>query len=124
MRFSHRSKSPRTIRCVSGAVLNLVLLATPAAVLAHGGDGSKDFAGASTNQAKVIFNDFGPKNKNFPEVVGGAEPDTSYHLEAIYRYQVNDNIAITPGVTVITNPENNRNNDTLFIGTIRTTFSF
>jgi len=73
---------------------------------------------------QVIFNDFGPNNKKFPEVVGGPEPDTSYHFEAIYRYQVNDNIAITPGLTVITNPENNRNNDTFFIGTIRTTFTF
>lgn len=73
---------------------------------------------------QVIFNDFGPNNKRFPEVVGGAEPDTSYHFEALYRYEVNDYITITSGLTVITNPENNRNNNPLFIGTIRTTFNF
>jgi Carbohydrate-selective porin, OprB family len=50
--------------------------------------------------------------------------DTSLHIEAFYRWQIDDNIAITPGVFVITHPEHNRNNDPLFIGTIRTTFTF
>jgi hypothetical protein len=50
--------------------------------------------------------------------------DTSLHIETFYRWQINDNIAITPGVFVITNPEHNSNNDPIFIGTIRTTFTF
>ena len=50
--------------------------------------------------------------------------DSSLHLEAFYQYQVNDRIAITPGVVWITAPDNDRNNDDLVIGTVRTTFSF
>ncbi len=53
-----------------------------------------------------------------------ADQDTSLHIEGFYRLQVTDNIAITPGLFVITNPEHNNNNDTIFVGTIRTTFKF
>ncbi|MBW4627798.1 MAG: iron uptake porin [Brasilonema octagenarum HA4186-MV1] len=50
--------------------------------------------------------------------------DTSYHLEALYRLQLTDNIAVTPGVLVIFNPEHNDRNDTVYVGTLRTTFTF
>lgn len=50
--------------------------------------------------------------------------NTSLHLEALYRYQVTDNIAITPGLFVILDPEHNDNNETDFVGTVRTTFTF
>jgi len=50
--------------------------------------------------------------------------DTSYHIEAFYQYQVNDNITITPGVIWLTAPDHNSNNDSTVIGAIRTTFSF
>lgn len=50
--------------------------------------------------------------------------DTSLHLEAFYRFQATDNITVTPGLLVITNPEHNKNNDTVYVGTVRTTFSF
>ncbi|HEY9808211.1 MAG TPA: iron uptake porin [Halomicronema sp.] len=52
------------------------------------------------------------------------DTDTSLHFEAFYRYQVTDNISITPGVFVITNPDHNDNNDTDVVGTLRTTFTF
>ncbi len=58
------------------------------------------------------------------EIAGGEDPDTSYHLEALYKMRFSDNIAITPGVLVIFNPEHNDANDTIYVGTIRTTFSF
>ena len=48
----------------------------------------------------------------------------SFHIEAIYEYPVNDNIAITPGIIVITEPDFDDRNETLVIGTIRTTFTF
>jgi hypothetical protein len=50
--------------------------------------------------------------------------DLSFHVEAFYQYQINDFIAVTPGVVWITAPDNNNNNEDLVIGTIRTTFSF
>ncbi len=53
-----------------------------------------------------------------------ADRDTSLHLEGFYRFQVTDNISITPGLFVITNPEHNANNDSIFVGTIRTTLKF
>ncbi|MEN9565020.1 MAG: hypothetical protein RLZZ69_216 [Cyanobacteriota bacterium] len=53
------------------------------------------------------------------------EDSSSLHLEAFYQYQVNNNIAITPGVIWITKPDSNTfNTDDLVIGTVRTTFSF
>jgi Carbohydrate-selective porin, OprB family/S-layer homology domain len=56
---------------------------------------------------------------------GAAENvDTSYHLEALYRYKLNDKIAITPGLVVLFNPEHNKSNDTIYVGTLRTVFSF
>jgi carbohydrate-selective porin OprB len=60
---------------------------------------------------------------------GGAAnlPDnrtTPYHLEAYYRFQVTDNISVTPGAFVLFNPEGNSNNDTTTVGVLRTTFTF
>ncbi|MEQ8752485.1 MAG: iron uptake porin [Coleofasciculus sp. G1-WW12-02] len=54
----------------------------------------------------------------------GGQPDTTTHLEVFYRWQVADNISITPGVIVIFNPLHNDDNDTITIGAIRTTFTF
>ena len=54
----------------------------------------------------------------------GEDRATPYHLEAYYRIQVSDNISITPGAFVLFNPEGNSNNDTTFVGVLRTTFTF
>ncbi len=64
-----------------------------------------------------------------PKVTGNdiearEDDDTSFHIEGLYRYKLSDNIAITPGVIVILNPEHNDDNDTIWVGTLRTTFSF
>ncbi|MBW4533819.1 MAG: iron uptake porin [Pleurocapsa minor HA4230-MV1] len=52
------------------------------------------------------------------------DEEKSLHAEAFYQYQLNDNIAITPGVIYVNKPDNNDDNDDLFIGALRTTFSF
>ena len=65
-----------------------------------------------------------PPRTTFNSVESREDPDTSLHFEAFYRYQLNDNIGITPGFAIITNPEHNSDNDTLYLGTIRTTFRF
>lgn len=52
------------------------------------------------------------------------DKDSSLHLEFFYRFQATENIAITPGLLVVTSPEHNENNDTIYIKTVRTTFEF
>lgn len=54
----------------------------------------------------------------------GEDRTTPYHLEAYYRFQLNDNISITPGAFVLFNPEANSNNQTTTVGVLRTTFTF
>ncbi len=58
------------------------------------------------------------------DFAGRRDRDTSYHLEALYRLPVTDNLEITPGVIVLFNPEHNDDNDNIYVGTIRTTFRF
>jgi hypothetical protein len=67
---------------------------------------------------KVTANDFKVAGRSF------RDDDTSLHLEAFYRIRVDKAISITPGFIIITNPEHDLANDSLFVGTIRTTFTF
>ena len=52
------------------------------------------------------------------------DAERALHAEAFYEYRLNDNIAITPGIIYVNKPDNNSDNDDLFIGTLRTTFAF
>jgi Carbohydrate-selective porin, OprB family/S-layer homology domain len=54
----------------------------------------------------------------------GKDNATNIHIEGLYRFRVNDNISITPGVIAVINPEGNSSNDTVIVGTVRTTFTF
>lgn len=63
---------------------------------------------------KVIDND----------VSGREDPDTSLHFEALFKYPITRRINITPGFFVITNPDHNSDNNTIWVGTMRTQFSF
>lgn len=84
--------------------------------------------------SSLAVKDFGSKGNVLglifgqpPKVTGGSvgsESDTSYHLEALYRMRFSDNITVTPGLLVILNPEHNDNNETIYVGTLRTTFRF
>ena len=65
------------------------------------------------NPPRVTSNDSGPENNDMP-----------WHLEGFYRYPVTDNISINPGLLVVINPEGDNNNDTIYVGTIRTVFKF
>ncbi len=95
---------------------------------------SGDNANAWFGAIGLSFPDVGGKG-NLPGILLGLPPrvsnsnvreegDNSYHLEAFYRWRLNDNISITPGFWMILNPENNRNNDTQYVGVVRTTFDF
>lgn len=60
----------------------------------------------------------------FQDNFGVEDEATSLHFEFLYRYTVNDRISITPGFFFVTNPGHIKDNDTLYVGTIRTTFRF
>jgi hypothetical protein len=83
--------------------------------------GVKDF-GSEGNTLGVIFGQ--PPKVTGSNVAGVRETGTSYHLEGLYKMRLSDNILVTPGLLVIFNPENNNNNDTVYVGTLRTTFTF
>ena len=87
----------------------------------------------------LVFPDLG-KEGNLGAVVVGAEPylddldldggeadfpdDIPLHVEALYKYQLTDNISVTPGVVWLMNPNQSDDNDDIFIGALRTTFTF
>jgi Carbohydrate-selective porin, OprB family len=96
-------------------------------------------ASSSNYAISLAFPDLGQKGNNLAFVLGippklnsrsgtglAASPDnsTSYHLEALYKVKLSDNLDLTPGILLITNPDHNSANPTEYVGTIRTTFKF
>ena len=89
----------------------------------------------------VAFPDLG-KEGNVLGIIAGVEPtlrnvevggvstgnydaDYGYHIEGFYKYQLTDNISLTPGVIWLTAPGQTTNNrEDIVIGTLRTTFTF
>ena len=55
---------------------------------------------------------------------GGGDGATQYDLEASYYYPISKNIAIVPAVYAIFNPNSFSTNPTVFVGNLRTQFSF
>ena len=53
-----------------------------------------------------------------------SDRDTSLHIEGFYKFKLTNNILITPGVIWLTAPGHDSRNDDIFIGTVRTTFTF
>ncbi|MBD2293719.1 carbohydrate porin [Anabaena sphaerica FACHB-251] len=86
----------------------------------------KDF-GKEGNTLGLIFGQ-PPKVTDVSNLPAGiSNPDdngTSYHIEGLYKMKLSDNILVTPGVLVILNPNHNDNNNAIYVGTLRTTFSF
>ena len=76
------------------------------------------------NESETPVTDNNPNILNGLQRVGEEDEATSLHFEFFYRYSVNDNISITPGFFFVTNPGHIADNDTLYVGTIRTTFRF
>ncbi len=100
-------------------------------------DGTDGSADISYWAATLGVKDFGKKGNTLglifgqpPKVTDGSgtfnddNQGTSYHLEGLYKMKINDRIAVTPGLLVIFNPEHNNDNDTVYVGTLRTTFKF
>jgi hypothetical protein len=81
--------------------------------------GKDSLAGIIIGQPpKVTHNQFTANGASF------SDPDTSWHIEAFYRWPIAENIATTVGMLVITNPDHNAANDTTYVGVIRTLVEF
>ena len=70
------------------------------------------------------------KEGNLGGIVAGVEPyngdeeDNPIHVEGFYKYQLNDNISVTPGLIYIIAPNGDSDDDDAVIGVVRTTFTF
>jgi hypothetical protein len=86
----------------------------------------------------VAFPDLGKKG-NLGGLAFGAQPylgnpkqlgnllssnSVPFHIEGFYKYQVTNNISVTPGIIWILNPGQTSSNEDVVIGTVRTTFTF
>ncbi|MEJ6484488.1 iron uptake porin [Nostoc punctiforme UO1] len=87
-----------------------------------------NLGGVLVGQPPKITSSTLPDGFNFPKFsdggTAGGRSDTSIHVELFYRAQLSDNIALTPGLFVIFNPDHNAANDTLVVGALRATFRF
>ncbi|XGB39226.1 MAG: iron uptake porin [Cyanobacteria bacterium LVE1205-1] len=54
----------------------------------------------------------------------GSFDSPPFHVEAFYKYQLTDNISVTPGVIWVSTPFQSATVDDAFVGTIKTTFTF
>lgn len=76
---------------------------------------------AENNQGGIIF--------GVPPTISGHDDSsliaesTPLHLEALYRIEISDRIQVTPGAFAIFNPDND-NGNAIWVGTVRTLFSF
>jgi hypothetical protein len=80
--------------------------------------------GREGNTLGLIFGQPPKVTDTSNNLVNQDDDSTSYHLEGLYKMKLTDNIMITPGLLVIFNPNHNDSNDTIYVGTLRTTFSF
>ncbi len=53
-----------------------------------------------------------------------SDRNSGLHIEAFYKYQLNDNISVTPGFFWLTAPNHDSRNPDVVIGVIRTSFVF
>ena len=92
--------------------------------------GRDNLAGIYVGQPpKIVHSDL-PMGKNIPDLLAGGEgeaggqPGTTTHLELFYRWQVSDQLSLTPGVLMIFEPGHAPASDPITVGVLRTTFNF
>ncbi|NMG09005.1 iron uptake porin [Brasilonema sp. UFV-L1] len=76
------------------------------------------------NDSRVSLRDNPSRPGGSIDQFGRKDRSTSLHFELFYRFRVNDNLWITPGLFVVTNPGHIAENDAIFVATLRTTFRF
>ncbi|MGD1919397.1 MAG: iron uptake porin [Pleurocapsa sp.] len=108
----------------------------------NGGDDDNGEAEIINFAGAIVISDL-VKEGSMAALIVGAEPflasidgngddtdedisvDIPLHVEALYKFNLNDNISITPGVIWLAAPNQDAdNNEDIFIGALRTTFSF
>ncbi|BAZ17832.1 S-layer domain-containing protein [Calothrix sp. NIES-4071] len=78
---------------------------------------------------KITSSDL-PIGNNVPDIINGGEgrsggqPGTTTQIEAFYRFQVTDNISITPGIIHIIEPGHTPGSDSVTMGVLRSSFLF
>ena len=65
-----------------------------------------------------------PPKLNAGILIERVDEGTSLHFESFYRFKFNDNVSVTPGFFIVTDPGHISRNNNIFVGTIRTTLSF
>ena len=89
-----------------------------------------DLVGIYVGQPPKIVDSDLPLGKNIPDLLtggpgeNGGQPGTTTHLELFYKFAVSEDISFTPGFLAIFEPGHTPASDTIFVGVIRTTFSF
>ncbi len=70
------------------------------------------------------------KEGNLAGVIAGVQPyeggidNVPVHVEGFYKYQLNDNISVTPGLIWISKPNGDKFEKNGLVGVVRTTFTF
>jgi hypothetical protein len=83
--------------------------------------GIKDIGGTG-NVLGVIVGQSPKVNDN--SIATREDNDTSFHLEGLYKMKISNSVVVTPGMVVIFNPEHSNENNTIYVGTVRTTLKF
>jgi hypothetical protein len=65
-----------------------------------------------------------PPKLNAGILIERVDEGTSLHFESFYRFKLSDNVSVTPGFFIVTDPGHISRNNNIFVGTIRTTLSF
>jgi Carbohydrate-selective porin, OprB family len=92
--------------------------------------GKGNLGGIYVGQPPKITRSNLPVGNNLPDLINGGigqsggQPGTTTHIEAFYRWQMNSNVSITPGLIVILQPGHTRDSEPIFSGILRTTFSY
>jgi hypothetical protein len=92
--------------------------------------GKGNLAGIYVGQPPKIVNSNLPAGRNYPDFLNtglglpGGQPGTSTHVELFYRWQVTNNISVTPGVFVVFQPGHSPSSDPVVVGALRTALTW
>ncbi|MGB3652365.1 MAG: iron uptake porin [Rivularia sp. (in: cyanobacteria)] len=92
--------------------------------------GKGNLGGIYIGQPPKIVSSNLPVGNNVPDLLDGGngseggQPGTTTHIEAFYRWRLNDNMSLTPGVIHIIEPGHTPDSDSVTIGILRTSFTF